>query len=86
MVDNGINNVVNQLNRDNPNSFENQFIGRAKETFNGEIIDLKVKDILNVVSNELSTDELITFYKGLNLISGNLEKFCQQYDKNKKTN
>ena len=52
----------------------------------GEIIDLKVKDILNVVSNELSTDELITFYKGLNLISGNLEKFCQQYDKNKKTN
>lgn len=49
----------------------------------GKIIDLKVKDILNVVSKELSTEELLTFYKGLNLISGNLEKYCQQYEKNK---
>ena len=60
--------------------FEKRYLTDKGEQI-GKIIDLKVKNILNVVSKELSTEELLTFYKGLNLISGNLEKYCRQYEK-----
>ncbi|MBE5935380.1 MAG: flagellar hook-length control protein FliK [Lachnospiraceae bacterium] len=41
----GINNTVNQLNKDNPNSFNNHMFGSQKETLSGEIIDLKSNEI-----------------------------------------
>ena len=50
----------------------------------GKIIKSKVNDILSIASKELSADGLVTFYKGLSIISGNLEKFCRRYENNKK--
>lgn len=49
----------------------------------GKIIESKVQDILNIASKELTLDELKTFYKSLNIITCNLEKFCDQYGNKK---
>ena len=42
---NGISNAINQLNKDNPNSFNNHMFNSKGETLSGEIIDLKSNEI-----------------------------------------
>ncbi len=48
---NGINNTINQLNKDNPNSFNNHMSNSKKETLSGEIIDLKSNEISVLLDN-----------------------------------
>ena len=42
----GVNNLINQLNRDTPNTFSRQLASRINETLTGEIIDLKSGEIV----------------------------------------
>ena len=76
---NGVNHLVNQLNRDNSNAFNNQLAGKMQKLLTGEIIDLKSNEIIVRLDNGSNISAQI--YDTTNLSIGQTIKFHLQDNK-----
>lgn len=76
---NGVNHLVNQLNRDNSNAFNNQLAGKMQKFLTGEIIDLKSNEIIVRLDNGSNISAQI--YDTTNLSIGQTIKFHLQDNK-----
>lgn len=76
---NGVNHLVNQLNRDNSNAFNNQLAGKMQKLLIGEIIDLKSNEIIVRLDNGSNISAQI--YDTANLSIGQTIKFHLQDNK-----
>lgn len=76
---NGVNHLVNQLNRDNSNTFNNQLAGKMQKLLTGEIIDLKSNEIIVRLDNGSNISAQI--YDTANLSIGQTIKFHLQDNK-----
>lgn len=76
---NGVNHLVNQLNRDNSNAFNNQLADKMQKLLTGEIIDLKSNEIIVRLDNGSNISAQI--YDTANLSIGQTIKFHLQDNK-----
>ena len=76
---NGVNHLVNQLNRDNSNAFNNQLAGKMQKLLTGEIIDLKSNEI--IVRLDDGSNISAQIYDTTNLSIGQTIKFHLQDNK-----
>lgn len=76
---NGVNHLVNQLNRDNTNAFNNQLAGKMQKLLTGEIIDLKSNEI--IVRLDDGSNISAQIYDTTNLSIGQTIKFHLQDNK-----
>lgn len=76
---NGVNHLVNQLNRDNSNTFNNQLAGKMQKLLTGEIIDLKSNEI--IVRLDDGSNISAQIYDTTNLSIGQTIKFHLQDNK-----
>ena len=76
---NGVNHLVNQLNRDNSNAFNNQLAGKMQKFLTGEIIDLKSNEI--IVRLDDGSNISAQIYDTTNLSIGQTIKFHLQDNK-----